>query len=57
MNDKQQNETVPLKRVLNPKPRGNIVELKDIELANLTPREQALLRIIDALEEQLNKLP
>lgn len=56
MND-DDGTTTPLKKVLNPKPRGNIVELKEIDLENLTPREDALLRIIDALEEQLGSLP
>ncbi|WP_152889799.1 hypothetical protein [Burkholderia cenocepacia] len=59
MSDDQSNVkgNVPLKRVLNPKPRGNIVELEEVDLENVTPREKALLRIIDAPEEQLNNLP
>jgi predicted transcriptional regulator len=44
-----------LKKKLNPKPRGNIVELNKIDLATLTEREKLMLRVINDLEEQLDE--
>jgi hypothetical protein len=46
---------VPLKRTMNPKNRAAIAELKDIDINNLTPREQVLLRVINALEKELDE--
>lgn len=48
--------TETLKRVLNPKPRGNIVALNEIDLTTLTDREKLMLRVINDLEEQLDEL-
>ena len=50
------NEITPLKKTMNPKSRGNIVELNDLDIKKLTPREKVLLRVINSLEEQLDKL-
>lgn len=43
-----------LKRVLNPKPRGNIVELNNIDIETLTEREALMLRVINDIEEKLD---
>lgn len=55
MSKQDESEVTPLKRVLNPKNRGNIVALKDLDINNLTATEQTLLRIINELEEELEK--
>lgn len=47
-------EPVTLKQTLNPKNRGNFVELRDIDAQNLTPREQILMRVINDLEENFD---
>lgn len=55
MSDQDESKVTPLKRVLNPKNRGNIVALKELDINNLTPTEQTLLRVINELEEELDK--
>ena len=49
------NPPLPLKKTLNPKNRGNIIELKDLDIDNLTPREKVLLKVINQLEAELDK--
>lgn len=46
---------VPLKKTMNPKNRAAIAELKEIDLNSLTPGEKVLLRIINALESELDE--
>ncbi|MEW5511316.1 hypothetical protein ABGT16_01720 [Pseudomonas asiatica] len=48
-------EETPLKKTMNPKDRGNFTELKGIKLDSLSEREKILYRVINELEEQLNK--
>ena len=43
-----------LKKKLNPKPRGNIVDLNNIDIDSLTEREKLMLRVINDLEEKID---
>lgn len=49
------NGAVPLKKTMNPKTTRSIAELKDIDINDLTPREQILYRVINSLEEELEE--
>jgi hypothetical protein len=55
MSDKETDEPVILKTTMNPKNRGNFVELKDIDLDSLSEREKILYRVINDLEKELEK--
>lgn len=55
MSDKENDEPVILKTTMNPKNRGNFVELKDIDLDSLSEREKILYRVINDLEKELEK--
>lgn len=44
-----------LKWVHAPKKRGKYAELKEFDLDKLTPREQVLFRVINALEDEIDK--
>jgi hypothetical protein len=56
MSVSEKNGATTLKRTMNPKNRGNFVELKEIDIEKLTPREQVFLRVINSLEEQLDQV-
>lgn len=55
MSSNKPDKVAPLKKVLNPKNRGNFRELQDLDLGTLTPREKDLLRVINDLEEQMDR--
>jgi hypothetical protein len=47
---------VMLKKSMNPKNRASFAELKNLDLKTLTDREKVLLRVINDLEEKLDKV-
>lgn len=52
---KKKAKVTPLKRVLNPKNRGNFVPLSPSDIKALSPREKDFLRTINELEKQLDE--
>jgi|KBSSwiStaDraftv2_1062776.scaffolds.fasta_scaffold2188834_1 hypothetical protein len=48
--------SIPLKQTMNPKNRGNIVEFTDRDIAELSEDELETLRVINTLEEELDRL-
>jgi hypothetical protein len=56
MSDKSKGEAVPLKSMIVIKNRAAFTELGDISIDNLTEREKVLLRVINDLEDRLDKV-
>lgn len=56
MSDKSKGEAVPLKSMIVIKNRATFTELGDISIDNLTEREKVLLRVINDLEDRLDKV-